>query len=74
MFILYSSLTPRDALAFDIKDARQILIEDKVYTKETREKLQGYINEYKNNEKTKEIFKKQDKSNITVACDKNAFK
>ena len=37
---LYSSLTPRDALAFDICDASRILKEDKLYNKETRGKFQ----------------------------------
>lgn len=38
-FKLYMSLTPHDALSFDINDLRRILKEDDLYNKETRQKI-----------------------------------
>ncbi|OAB37770.1 hypothetical protein [Paenibacillus glacialis] len=45
--ILYMSLSPRDALAFDINDLRRIPKEDGLYNKETRKKIKEYIDYYK---------------------------
>ncbi|MGZ0042379.1 contractile injection system protein, VgrG/Pvc8 family [Paenibacillus ottowii] len=47
---LYKSLMPRDGLAFDINDLRRILKEDGLYNKETRKRIQEYIDYYKNYE------------------------
>ncbi|MFJ5562448.1 pre-toxin TG domain-containing protein [Lysinibacillus xylanilyticus] len=59
-FDLYMSLKPRDALAFDINDARRILKEDGLYNKENKAKLKEYIDYYEEYErKNMKIFEKQ---------------
>ncbi|NFL87633.1 RHS repeat-associated core domain-containing protein [Clostridium botulinum] len=60
---LYSKLTPRDAIAFDMYDARRILKEDGLYNKETRKILKDYINDYKNSSNSKGVFNKDNKLN-----------
>ena len=65
---LYSSLTPRDALAFDVRDLSRILKEDGLYNKETRQKLKGYIDSYKSDPNAKKVFEKTNKNSKTVAC------
>ena len=47
---LYDALTPRDALAFDINDAKRILIEDGVYNFNAKKALKDYINDYTSQE------------------------
>ena len=72
---LYSSLTPRDALAFDMNDVKRILKEDKLYNKETRNVLSNYIKDYKEATKSNGIFKKSNNNNNrTLACAKKSFK
>ena len=44
---LYNSLSPRDALAFDINNARRILKEDGVYDSNAKQKLMQYIKDAK---------------------------
>ncbi|MFT8352780.1 RHS repeat-associated core domain-containing protein, partial [Clostridium saccharoperbutylacetonicum] len=44
---LYNSLSPRDALAFDINDARRILKEDGIYDSNAKKKLMQYIKDAK---------------------------
>ncbi|TDX53270.1 hypothetical protein [Orenia marismortui] len=52
----YYNLSPRDALAHDIKDARRIYMEDGLYNSEIR---QGLKNEVKmNKEIYPELFEK----------------
>lgn len=59
-FDLYMSLKPRDALAFDINDARRILKEDGLYNKENKAKLKECIDYYEEYErKNVKIFEKQ---------------
>lgn len=69
---LYKSLTPRDVLAFDMKDVRRILIEDGVYDKDAAKNLNNYINDYKNSVNSNGVFDKENKlnrdSNRTKLC------
>lgn len=67
---LYDSLTPRDALAFDLYDAKRILAEDKVYDSFARERFQGYIDDYTSDKNFKEIFDKDSDYNNKSTCKK----
>ena len=59
---LYDALTPRDALAFDMYDARRILIEDGVYNADAKKALKNYINDYTSQEKVGSSRSKRNKS------------
>ena len=58
---LYDALTPRDALAFDMYDARRILMKDGVYNTDARRALKNYINDYTNQEKVGSSRSKRNK-------------
>ncbi|WP_077393757.1 RHS repeat-associated core domain-containing protein [Clostridium saccharobutylicum] len=66
---LYSKLTPRDALAFDLNDSQRILIEDGLYNKETARKLYDYSKDYQKSPNSKGAFDKDNElNNITKQC------
>ena len=51
-----------------MRDVSHILKEDGVYNKETRQKLNGYIDSYKGDPNAKKVFEKTNKISKTVAC------
>jgi len=73
---LYNALKPRDAMAFDIRDAKRVLIEDGVYVSNARKSLMKYIDDYTKFEKDgKKIFEKEKKAiKVKAPCkDGNIF-
>ncbi|MBQ3784601.1 MAG: hypothetical protein II838_14380 [Lachnospiraceae bacterium] len=60
---LYDSLTPRDALAFDLYDVKRIFKEDGVYGSKARKQIRDYIESYKKYTQAEGIFDKNSKHN-----------
>lgn len=81
---LYNALTPRDALAFDLRDMRRILNEDiagvtdlelrKALRERINQQMKDYINDYKNDENFKELFDKNSIYNQIASCGRRKYR
>ena len=81
---LYNALTPRDALAFDLRDMRRILNEDiagvtdfklrKALRERINQQMKDYINAYKNDENFKELFDKNSIYNQIAPCGRRKYR
>lgn len=53
----YLALSPRDALAYDLRDLKNVLKEQGLYNKKAREKIKEFINKQEQHEYTSDVKK-----------------